>query len=49
MLKDVVCEMEIDADTAAASTEHEGQTYWFCSQSCHDKFVSDPATYIAEK
>lgn len=45
MVKDVVCGMEIDPDNAAATTEHEGQTYWFCSQSCHDSFVSDPGTY----
>lgn len=45
MAKDVVCGMDIDPENAAATAEHEGQTYWFCSQPCHDKFVEDPGAY----
>ncbi len=44
-VKDPVCGMEIDPDHAAAREEYEGQTYHFCSESCHEKFVSDPRAF----
>jgi Cu+-exporting ATPase len=37
--------MEIDPQTAFASREHLGQTFYFCSQSCVEKFDSDPHQY----
>jgi Cu+-exporting ATPase len=43
---DPVCGMSIDPSTAAASTEHEGQTYYFCSHHCHKSFTEDPASYV---
>jgi Cu+-exporting ATPase len=46
-VKDPVCGMEIDPATAAATEEYEGQTYSFCSQSCHDSFVAEPEKYAA--
>ena len=46
-VKDPVCGMEIDPSTAAASAEHEGTTYYFCSKSCHDSFVVEPTRYAA--
>lgn len=45
MVTDPVCGMRIDTDDAAALAEHEGKTYYFCSQACHDVFVADPAAY----
>ena len=39
---DPVCGMTIDPTTAAATTEHDGQTYHFCSERCHDTFIADP-------
>ena len=33
--------MEVDPATAAASWEHQGTTYYFCSDWCRDKFVSE--------
>jgi YHS domain-containing protein len=47
MVTDPVCGMRIDTDDAVATAEHEGQTYYFCSQACHDAFVADPASYLA--
>jgi adenylate cyclase len=44
---DPVCGMRIEEDDAAATAEYDGQTYYFCSQACHDVFVSDPAAYGA--
>ena len=46
MVTDPVCGMQIDSDDAAATAEHSGATYYFCSQACHDAFVSDPASFF---
>lgn len=43
---DPVCGMDVDPATAAASHDHEGQTYYFCSHGCHDSFVADPNKYL---
>ncbi|MFH1908107.1 MAG: cation transporter, partial [Chloroflexota bacterium] len=40
-VKDPVCGMEIDPQSAFASREHMGQTLHFCSQSCVDQFDAD--------
>src|SRR5918992_582460 len=45
MVTDPVCGMRVDTDDAAASTEHEGTTYYFCSDSCHRGFLADPGAY----
>jgi Cu+-exporting ATPase len=44
--KDPVCGMLVAPGTGKPSAEHEGTTYHFCSQKCHDKFVADPARYL---
>ena len=46
-VKDPVCGMEIDPTTAAASEEHEGTTYYFCSHNCRERFVADPEKFAA--
>ena len=46
VVKDPVCGMSIDPATAKFSAEHAGETYYFCSVKCHDKFVADPAAYL---
>jgi adenylate cyclase len=43
MAIDPVCGMRVDTDDAAATADYEGETYYFCSQGCHDAFVSDPS------
>ncbi len=47
LVRDPVCGMDIDPTTAAASMEHKGKTYYFCSQACHEKFMDDPKRYAA--
>lgn len=42
---DPVCGMWIDLSTAAASTEHAGETYFFCDPGCRAAFLSDPDRY----
>jgi Cu+-exporting ATPase len=46
-VRDPVCGMDIDPATAAASEEYEGQTYHFCSQSCHERFVAAPDQFAS--
>ena len=46
MATDPVCGMSVDPDTAKHSTEHNGQTYYFCAPGCKKAFESDPAKYL---
>ena len=46
-VKDVVCGMDIDPNTAAAQMEYQGKTYHFCSNACHDKFMAEPQEYAS--
>ncbi|MSP13186.1 MAG: heavy metal translocating P-type ATPase [Chloroflexi bacterium] len=45
MVKDPVCGMEIELETAFASREYYGQKFYFCSQTCVDQFDANPAQY----
>jgi Cu+-exporting ATPase len=47
MIRDHVCDMEVDERTAAASYEYEDDTYYFCSEKCKNKFVDDPESYVS--
>jgi len=46
MVKDPVCGMEIDADSAAAKMDYEGKTYYFCSMGCKRSFEKEPQKYV---
>jgi Cu+-exporting ATPase len=46
---DPVCGMKILPDKAAGKQQYEGQTYYFCGQSCLDKFKADPASFLTSK
>ncbi|WP_323002706.1 heavy metal translocating P-type ATPase [Denitromonas sp.] len=48
-VKDPVCGMSVVLAASKPAAMHEGSTYHFCSQKCHDKFVADPASYLASK
>ncbi len=43
--KDPVCGMTVDP-AQARSHEHGGETYYFCSQRCHDRFVENPECFL---
>ncbi|MBX0298317.1 permease [Haloarcula nitratireducens] len=48
--QDPVCGMEVDPEEADFSTEHDGETYYFCSESCKDSFDPEEAnTTIREQ
>jgi P-type Cu+ transporter len=42
---DPVCGMKVIPHTAAASVEHAGRTWYFCSQGCGTKFEASPGKY----
>jgi Cu+-exporting ATPase len=46
-VRDPVCGMDIDQANAAGSEEYQGTTYYFCSQSCHQRFVDTPDQFAA--
>jgi Cu+-exporting ATPase len=49
MVKDLVCGMEIKKEEAATSSVHKGREYYFCAQSCKEKFDQDPEKYIKKE
>lgn len=48
-MKDPVCGMETSPETAAASEPWQGETYYFCSERCQDKFVADPTGVLKSR
>jgi YHS domain-containing protein len=45
-ITDPVCGMQIVKPLAAARTEYQGKTYYFCVEECRRKFEADPERYI---
>ena len=45
LVTDPVCNMRIDPATAAATREHDGTTFSFCSTGCAAAFDADPHRY----
>ena len=48
LARDPVCGMSVDPATAKHKAEHAGATYYFCSGGCREKFVADPARFVAQ-
>jgi P-type Cu+ transporter len=46
--EDPVCGMTVDPASAAASCEHEGRTYYFCSGHCLKKFQAEPEEFLSK-
>ena len=44
---DPVCKMLVTPETAAASYEYGGETYYFCAVSCRDRLAADPERYLS--
>jgi P-type Cu+ transporter len=49
VVRDPVCGMTVDPQTAKHRTEHAGQTYYFCASGCLGKFIAEPARYLSER
>jgi len=48
MATDPVCGMQVEEDKAAATAEHEGKQYYFCSKGCQETFTGNPKLYIQD-
>jgi Cu+-exporting ATPase len=46
---DPVCGMSVQKESAKATYEYKGQTYYFCCSGCKDRFVKDPEKYLHKK
>ena len=43
---DPICGAQVEASTAAGKYEYKGQTYFFCSHHCLEKFKEDPEKFL---
>jgi P-type Cu+ transporter len=43
---DPVCGMEVNPASAEAQSEYGGQTFYFCSAECKQRFDAEPQRYI---
>ncbi len=48
MVRDPICGMIVDENTAKLKTVHKGETYFFCMMSCKKAFDSDPDRFAIE-
>jgi Cu+-exporting ATPase len=46
-VKDPVCGMSVDPQKTQHRTRFNGQDYFFCNPRCREKFIADPAKYLA--
>jgi Cu+-exporting ATPase len=45
MKSDPVCGMQVEPDRAQSKADYHGQTYYFCSRDCKQKFDQNPAQF----
>jgi Cu+-exporting ATPase len=48
-VKDPVCGMRIDPESAAATADYEGETYYFCAEGCQEAFEKEPELYASQQ
>lgn len=46
MHKDPVCGMEVSPETAAAVSQYNGRSYYFCAEACKQAFDRNPEMYL---
>src|ERR1051326_91954 len=49
IVKDPVCNMDVDPANARGSAEYKGHTYYFCSPGCVTRFNADPEKHLAPR
>lgn len=47
--KDPVCGMDVLEDSAFGKLDHDGQTYYFCSEHCVSRFKGEPGKYASRQ
>ncbi|GAC1430846.1 MAG: heavy metal translocating P-type ATPase [Terriglobales bacterium] len=48
-VKDPVCNMDVNPDTAKYSTEFQGERSYFCGAGCLKRFTENPQQYLGKK
>jgi P-type Cu+ transporter len=48
MAKDPVRGIQVDEQQAAGTSEHQGETYYFCSARCKQQFDQNPEGYTRQ-
>lgn len=46
--RDPVCGAVVNEDKAPAKVEYDGETLYFCSAACKEKFEDDPGRYFGQ-
>jgi YHS domain-containing protein len=46
MVKDPVCNMDVDEKKAPVQSEYHGKTYYFCAPGCKKAFDKNPEKYL---
>ena len=46
LVKDLVCDMDVDPESAAAKSEYQGVAYYFCAEGCKQSFDANPQQYL---
>ena len=46
LVLDPVCHMSVEAENAAATLDHDGTTYYFCSRGCMGEFLASPKPFV---
>jgi Cu+-exporting ATPase len=49
MERDVVCGMQVDPARAAATSDYNGKTYYFCGNGCLERFRVDPDAFLGDE
>jgi YHS domain-containing protein len=49
MVKDPVCGMQINESQTAGKSEYRGQTFYFCSPGCKQRFDQNPDRYADQR
>ena len=44
---DPICGMQVDEQQSTGQSQYQGQTYYFCSRGCKDRFDQNPQQYAA--
>jgi cation transport ATPase/YHS domain-containing protein len=48
LVTDPVCKMRIKKESAAATSDYEDKTYYFCSLGCKEDFDKEPPKYLGD-
>ncbi len=45
MVKDPVCDMDVNEENSTIQADYKGKTFHFCSEECKEIFQTDPEPY----